>query len=109
MVPAFEVMQVPPTVIHPPVSTIPLANVEDAVADVMLSCVADNPPAKVDVPCPAPTVIAAAKVEVAVVEVAKTELKNPCAADICVVDAPAEKVASPLKVSAVDVALPMNG
>ena len=31
---------------------------------------AERPPAKVEVPCPAPTVIAPAKVEVAVVEVA---------------------------------------
>jgi hypothetical protein len=55
---------------QPEVRLIPLANVDDAVADVALKIVAERPEAKVEVPCPAPTVMAAAKVEVAVVEVA---------------------------------------
>ena len=38
---------------------------------------AESPPAKVLVPCPAPTVIAAAKVEVAVVLVDWILLKSP--------------------------------
>ena len=38
---------------------------------------AESPPANVLVPCPAPTVIAAAKVEVAVVEVATMTLNCP--------------------------------
>ena len=53
---------------QPAVRFAPLAKVE--VPDVTLSRVVESPPAKVLVPCPAPTVIAAAKVEVAVVEVA---------------------------------------
>ena len=47
---------------------VPFAKVE--VPDVTLRRVVERPPAKVEVPCPAPTVMAAAKVEVAVVEVA---------------------------------------
>ena len=43
---------------------------------VTLSCVAESPPAKVLVPCPAPTVIAAAKVLVAEVLVAEMTLKT---------------------------------
>ena len=42
---------------------VPLASVE--VPEVTLSRETEIPPAKVDVPCPAPTVIAAAKVDVA--------------------------------------------
>ena len=48
------------------------------VADpVRASWSAESPPAKVEVPCPAPTVIAAANVEVAVVLVAWMLLKIP--------------------------------
>ena len=69
-VPVFEVKQIPPTVTQPPLTTMPFAKVEDAVFEVTLIDPAERPAANVDVPCPAPTVIAAAKVEVAVVEVA---------------------------------------
>ena len=44
----------------------PLLNVEEAVVEVMFSVLADNPEANVEVPCPLDTVIAPAKVEVAV-------------------------------------------
>ena len=53
---------------HPVVTFTPFAIVD--VPEVTFSCDAEMPPAKVDVPCPAPTVIAAAKVDVAVVDVA---------------------------------------
>ena len=73
---------------HPVVRFTPFAKVEVAVVDFIFKIPAtESPPANVEVPCPAPTVIAAAKVEVAVVEVAKMLLKNPCAADIFVVEA----------------------
>ena len=60
---------------QPVVRFTPLLKVE--VPPVRLSCAADTPPAKVLVPCPRPTVIAAAKVEVAEVEVAFTTLNWP--------------------------------
>ena len=96
IVPVLAVRQVPPTAIQPAVTLIPLAKLDEAVAVEVRAPepersrplpAMETPFAKVLVPCPAPTVIAAAKVEVAVVEVAKTELKNPCAADICVEEA----------------------
>jgi hypothetical protein len=62
--------QVLPTAKQPEVRFSPFAKVELAVFDVALKIVAERPAAKVEVPCPAPTVMAAAKVEVAVVEVA---------------------------------------
>ena len=61
----------------------PLLKVEEPL--VALNAVADNPPPKVEVPCPAPTVIAAAKVEVAV----------PVTASAPVVVAPPEIVSPP--------------
>ena len=67
--------QVPAIEKQPVLRLIPLAKVE--VPEVILSRVADSPPANVLVPCPAPTVIAAAKVEVAVVEVETMELNCP--------------------------------
>jgi len=62
--------QVFKTAKQPAVRFKPLAKVEEAVFEVALNMVAESPAAKVEVPCPAPTVIAAAKVEVAVVLVA---------------------------------------
>ena len=69
MVPVLAVRQVPLTATQPFVTLRPFAKVEVAVVERMLRTFAERPPAKVEVPCPAPTVIAAAKVEVAVVEV----------------------------------------
>ena len=60
---AAEVIQEPFTEKQPPVISHPAVPVEVAV---VLSRVAEMPPAKVLVPCPAPTVMADAKVEVAV-------------------------------------------
>ena len=92
---------------QPVARLMPFANVDEPV--VMLSAVAESPPAKVDVPWPAPTVMAAANVEVAVVEVANTELKKPCAAEIWVDEAPEANCCKALKVSEVEVALLGNG
>ena len=69
--------QVPEIEKHPAVRLIPLAKVEVDVSEVALKMFAESPAAKVDVPCPAPTVIAAAKVEVAEVEVAFITLNCP--------------------------------
>ena len=63
----FEVRQMPPIAKQPLVKDKPFAKVEDAVVEVMLSKLAERPPANVDVPWPAATVIAPPKVEVAVV------------------------------------------
>ena len=60
--------QVPAIAKQPVLRFIPLANVD--VPEVMFSRVAESPPANVLVPCPAPTVMAAPNVLVAVVEVA---------------------------------------
>lgn len=64
---------------HPPESWIPLAKVEDAVVEVTLKTDAESPPAKVEVPCPTATVIAPAKVLVAV-DVETMEPKVPSCA-----------------------------
>src|SRR3989344_5580646 len=73
---------------NPLVKLTPFAKVELAVVDFIFKIPStDNPPANVEVPCLTPTVMAAAKVEVAVVEVAKIELKNPWEAESCVVEA----------------------
>ena len=70
------------------VKSIPFANVDDAVVDFIFNIPStESPPANVEVPWPAPTVIAAAKVLVAVVEVANIELKNPWDAESWVVEA----------------------
>ena len=58
---------------QPLVSDRPLLKVDDAVDDVMFSVLAERPLAKVDVPCPAATVIAPPKVEVAV----EVEMREP--------------------------------
>ena len=60
--------QVPPIEKQPAVRLAPFASVD--VPEVTLRRVVERPPAKVEVPWPAPTVMAAAKVLVAVVEVA---------------------------------------
>ena len=71
--------QVPAIAKQPVLRFTPLLNVE--VPPVRLSWRAESPPANVLVPCPAPTVMAAAKVEVAVVEVATMELNCPSEAN----------------------------
>jgi hypothetical protein len=70
------VRQVPAIAKQPEVRLKPLAAVEVA-PPVSASASAEMPPAKVLVPCPAPTVIAAAKVLVAEVLVDWMELKIP--------------------------------
>ena len=62
---------------------VPLVNIVVAPVRVLIKPVtAETPAAKVDVPCPAPTVIAAAKVEVAEVEVAFITLNCPREANV---------------------------
>lgn len=60
------VRQVPLTAKQPLTILTPLPKVDDAVVDVRLRIEDDTPDANVDVPCPAATVIAPPKVEVAV-------------------------------------------
>ena len=76
------VRHVPDTEKHPLVRAIPFPKVDEPVIEVMFNVpadilAADRPPAKVDVPCPAPTVRAEAKVDVAV-DVAIREPRIVC-------------------------------
>ena len=70
-------IQVPLTEKHPLVRSIPLAKVEEAELDVMLRVRAERPAAKVEVPCPADTVSAAPKVEVALPEIVVVAVPLP--------------------------------
>lgn len=69
-VPEFCVRQLPLIAKHPAVRLSPFDAVDVAVVPVRLRYVAEIPFANVDVPCPAPTVMAPANVDVAEVEVA---------------------------------------
>ena len=76
VLPLPPLIQTPLMAKHPPDKLIPLANVEEAPVLVMFSTLADNPPAKVEVPWPAATVIAPPKVEVAVEVATKLPTNN---------------------------------